>query len=153
MLYYTNLKDRVNTCLPRRISSHYDKNNIQGGFRGARLVPLDASLVISRLDIQLRTPTPPLGEPELPAPWTSKTPKTVRETESQSEHLRRRIERHHSSSPASISEALKSMTKGLKGTMHDMALLRAEVRDLREANEILSRRRREKKRNAYAMEG
>jgi hypothetical protein len=120
-------------------------NTIQGGFRGAGLVPLDASHVISRLDIQLRTPTPPLGEPELPVPWTSKMPKTVREPESQSEYLRRRIERHHSSSPTSIIEALKSMTKGLKGTTHEMTLLRAEVRDLREANEILSGRRREKK--------
>jgi len=32
--------------------------NIQGGFRGAGLVPLDPETVISRLDVKLRTPTP-----------------------------------------------------------------------------------------------
>jgi hypothetical protein len=88
------------------------KSNIQGGFKGAGLAPLDANHVISKLDIQLRSLTPAIDEPELPAPWTSRTPKTVKETESRSEYLRRRIERHHSSSPASIIEALKSMTKG-----------------------------------------
>jgi hypothetical protein len=34
-----------------------------------------------------------------------------------------------------------------------MALLEAVVKNLREANEILSRRRTRKKGNAYAMEG
>lgn len=33
--------------------------NIQGGFRGTGLVPLDPDAVISKLDIRLRTPTPP----------------------------------------------------------------------------------------------
>jgi hypothetical protein len=40
---------------------------------------------------------------------------------------------------------MMSMTKGLKAYQHEMALLRMEVRDLRDANHILSRRRREKK--------
>jgi hypothetical protein len=44
------------------------KKNIQGGFRGAGLAPLDANHVISKLDIQLRTPTPPTEELSLPAP-------------------------------------------------------------------------------------
>jgi hypothetical protein len=120
------------------------KKNIQGGFRGAGLAPLNANHVISKLDIKLRTPTPPIEEFSLPAPWTPKTPKTIRETESHSEYLKRRIERHHSSSPASIIEAVKSMTKGAKAILHRMALLESEVKDLREANTILSRRRREK---------
>jgi hypothetical protein len=121
------------------------KSNIQGGFKGASLASLDANYVISKLDIQVRSLTPAIDEPELPAPWTSRTPKTVREAESQSEYLRRRIERHHSSSPASIIEALKSMTKGTKAVLYEITLLRAEIKDLREANEILSRRRRKKK--------
>jgi hypothetical protein len=121
------------------------KSNIQGGFKGAGLTPLDAKHVISKLDIRLRTPTPAINEPELPAPWTSRTPKTVRETESQSEFIERRIRRHKSSSPASIVDALKSFSKGTKAIIHRMALLESEVKDLREANAILSRRRRGKK--------
>lgn len=38
------------------------KQNIVGGFRGAGLVPLDLEAVISKLDVQLRTPTPPQAE-------------------------------------------------------------------------------------------
>jgi hypothetical protein len=38
-----------------------------------------------------------------------------------------------------------SITKGLKAYQHEIALLRMEVWDLRDANHILSRRRREKK--------
>jgi hypothetical protein len=106
------------------------KSNVQGGFKGAGLAPLDANYVISKLDIRLRTPTPAIDEPELPAPWTSRTPKTVRETESQSEYIKRRIKRHKSSSPASIIEALYSFSKCLLGNQHKMALLEAEVKDL-----------------------
>ena len=121
------------------------ESNIKGGFRGAGLTPLDADHVISKLDVKLHTPTPPEGTPELPDPWVSKTPKTIKETESQSAYLEKRIRRHKSSSPASIIDAMMSMTKGLKAHQHEMALLRMEVRDLRHANHILSRRRREKK--------
>jgi hypothetical protein len=35
------------------------ENNVRGGFAGAGLVPYDPDKVISKLDIQLRTPTPP----------------------------------------------------------------------------------------------
>jgi hypothetical protein len=40
---------------------------------------------------------------------------------------------------------MQLITKGLKAHQHEMALLRIEVQDLRDANHILSRRQREKK--------
>ncbi|KAG6990148.1 Tigger transposable element-derived protein 6 [Fusarium oxysporum f. sp. conglutinans] len=36
----------------------FTESNIRGGFRGAGLAPLDPETVISKLDVQLRTPTP-----------------------------------------------------------------------------------------------
>jgi hypothetical protein len=120
------------------------EKNIRGAFRGAGLVPFDPESVISKLDVQLRTPTPPVEEASQAQPWTSKTPKTVLEAESQSEYLHRRIKRHQSSSPESILGALKSLAKGTKAIMHENALLRAKLREVQEANEILSRRRRAK---------
>ncbi|KAM6513396.1 hypothetical protein FALCPG4_18944 [Fusarium falciforme] len=119
--------------------------NIKAGFRGAGLVPLDPESVVSKLDVQVRTPTPFEEEASHPNPWVSKTPKTVLEAESQSKYLERRIRRHQSSSPGSILEALKSFSKGTKAVMHEMALMRAEIQDLRRANETLSRRRRAKR--------
>ena len=121
------------------------ERNIKGAFRGAGLVPLNAENVISKLDVQLRTPTPVEEAAEPSTPWASRTPKTVLEAGSQSEYLERRIRRHQSSSPESILEALRSLEKGTKAVMHRVALLAAENKDLREANEILSRRRRAKR--------
>jgi hypothetical protein len=83
--------------------------------------------VVSKLDVQLRTPTPAEEEASQAQPWTSKTPKTVLEAESQSEYLERRIKRYQSSSPELILEALKFLSKEIKAVMNKMALLRAEV--------------------------
>jgi hypothetical protein len=118
---------------------------ISGGFRGAGLTPLDPENVISNLNIQLRTPTPPGEAAEPSSPWTSRTPRIVTETQSQSEYLTRRIRRHHSSSLESIIEALHCLSKGAEAVMHKVTLLVAENKELRQANEILSRRRRQKR--------
>ncbi|KAH7463475.1 hypothetical protein FOMA001_g18107 [Fusarium oxysporum f. sp. matthiolae] len=131
--------------------------NSKEGFRGAGLVPLDPESVVLKLDVQLRTPTPIEEEASHPNSWVSKTPKTVLEAEFQSEYLEGRIRRHQSSSPESILDALKSLSKGTKAVMHEMALMRSEMQDLRRANETLSRRRRAKrtrlqKRGAMTLE-
>jgi hypothetical protein len=123
----------------------FTESNIRGGFKGAGIAPLNSETVISKLDVQLRTPTPPEEAAQPSSPWTSKTPKTATEAQSQSEYLERRIRRHKSSSPESIIEALKSNTKATRAIMHEVILLRNEVRNLRDANEILSRRRRAKR--------
>ena len=120
------------------------KRNIKPAFRGAGLVPFNPESVVSKLDVQTRTP-PPVEEIVPSTPWGSKTPTTVLEAEFQTEYLERRIRRHHSSSPEPILEALKSFAKGTKAIMHEYALVKAEIQDLRKANEILSRRRRAKR--------
>jgi hypothetical protein len=121
------------------------EENIRAAFRGAGLIPIDPESIVSKLDIQLRTPTPAEEEVDPSTPWVSKTPKTVLEAQYQSEYLQRRIGRHHSSSPESNLAALKSLSKGTQAMMHENALLRSEVHDLRQANETLSRRRRAKR--------
>jgi hypothetical protein len=52
---------------------------------------------------------------------------------------------HKSSSPELIIEAVKSNTKATLAVMHKVILLRDQVRNLEEANKILSRRRRQKR--------
>ena len=120
------------------------ERNIKSAFRGAGLIPFNPESVVSKLDVQIRTP-PPVEEIVPSTPCGSKTPTTVLEAEFQTEYLERRIRRHHSSSPEPILEALKSFAKGTKAIMHGYALVKAEVQDLRQANEILSRRRRAKR--------
>ena len=121
------------------------ESNIKGGFRGARLIPLDPKNVLSKLDVQLWTPTPIEEEASLPDPWVSKTPKTVLETSSQSEYLKQRIRRHQSSSSASILEALESFTKGTKAIMHQIALLKSKNQILQQSNKTLSKQHRAKR--------
>ncbi|KAG6978126.1 hypothetical protein FocnCong_v021601 [Fusarium oxysporum f. sp. conglutinans] len=77
----------------------FTESNIRGGFKGAGLAPFNPENVISKLDVQLRTPTPPEEVAESSTPWTSRTPKTPLEAQSQSEYLQKRIRRHKSSSP------------------------------------------------------
>src|SRR3954468_4640788 len=40
----------------------FKKENIFASFRGAGLVPLDPDAVLSKVDVKLRTPTPPTVE-------------------------------------------------------------------------------------------
>jgi hypothetical protein len=102
----------------------FTESNIRGAFRGAGLYPLDPETVISKLDIQLQTPTPPKEGSEASSPWTSKTLKTVKEAQSQSKYLTRRIILHKSSSPESIIKAIKLNTKATLAVMHKVVLLR-----------------------------
>jgi hypothetical protein len=123
----------------------FTESNIRGGFRGAGLAPFNPENVISKLDVQLRTPTPPQEAVEPSTLWVSKTPKTAIEAQSQSEYLEKRIRRHKSSSPESIIEALRSSTKATKAAIHRLALVEARLKDLEQQNKILSRRRRAKR--------
>lgn len=134
--------------LPAFFAAHQaamtDKN-IQGGFRGAGLVPLNPENVLSRLNVKLRTPSPVEERIELPNIWVPKTPNNPTEATSQTDYIKRRISRHQGSSPTSILVAMDQFAKGARGIMHRMALLRAENEQLRGANATLSKRRRARK--------
>jgi hypothetical protein len=124
----------------------FTESNVQGGFRGAGLYPHDPEKVISQLDIKLKTPTPPNSRPATAETWTSKTPTNPLEVSSQTDLLKFRIQRHQNSSPTQIIEALDVLSKSVVQVMNERTLLRAEVQALRRAQEVLSKRRRAKKR-------
>jgi hypothetical protein len=69
-------------CFKAAYKKAITPSNIQGGFRGAGLVPFDPKRVISALDVKLRTPSPPLHTNN--EPWQSQTPSNTLEFESQS---------------------------------------------------------------------
>jgi hypothetical protein len=121
------------------------RENIQGGFRGAGLVPFDPEKVISQLDIRLKTPTPSNSRPSSAHTWVSKTPNNLTEASTQSTLIKNRIAQHQNSSPTEILRAVDLFAKGTSKVMHQLALLRAENQSLRAANEALSKRRRTKK--------
>jgi len=126
------------------------EKNIQGGFSGAGLVLYDPEKVISKLDVRIRTSTPPGSGPGTPLPWASQTPHNAREATSQSNLIKNRISNHQGSSPTPILAAVDLLAKGTIVVMHEVALLRTEVSALRKANEGLSKRRRAKKNTCAA---
>jgi hypothetical protein len=57
--YVTKLKFLL--AFKRAYKAAITSNNIQGGFRGARLAPFNPERVISTLNVKLRTPLPLLS--------------------------------------------------------------------------------------------
>ena len=120
------------------------RENICSSFRGAGLVPYNAEAVLSKLDVKLRTPTPPALELTL---WEAKTPSNARELEAQTTLIRERVRRHKSSSPASIVAAIDQLRKGAEVMIHSAVLMRDRIASLERANEAaLTRRQRKRKR-------
>ena len=79
----------------------FSKANIVSSFKATGLVPNDPLVVLSKLDVKRRTPTPPLSRG---AQWNPKTPTNADEIEAQSTLLRDRIQRHQGSSLTPIVE-------------------------------------------------
>jgi hypothetical protein len=121
------------------------EDNIRGGFRGAGLVPFNPESVLSKLDLIIRTPTPSNSRPTTAQDWTSQTPKNPTEATSQSTLIKSRIARHQDSSPTSIYNAVDQIEKGAQLVMHRLVFLEEENRRLRQAQILLSKRRKAKK--------
>ena len=118
------------------------KENIYASFRGAGLAPHNPEVVTSKLDVKLRTPTPPAPEVTL---WEAETPSNAHELEAQSTLIRNRVRRHKSSSPASIITAINQLEKGAELMLHTTALLKGRVTSLERANEAATTRKQRKK--------
>ncbi|KAF7576741.1 hypothetical protein PtrM4_009810 [Pyrenophora tritici-repentis] len=107
--------------------------NICSAFRGAGLVPLQLEAVLSKVDVQLRTLTPPAAAlPE--APWVAQTPSNARELEAQSSLI------------SSIIKAIDQLKKGAEVIMLSAKLMRDRISSLEKANSAASARRQRSKR-------
>lgn len=129
-------------CFKAAFNTLVTKNNILGGFRGASLVPFDPEAVISKLEVRLRTPTPPTADDSA---WESRTPSNTLEFGSQSKLIRKRIQRHIDSSPTSMVEALEKFTKGAEMMAHSMVLMTKRNAELQAADEAATRRKSHKR--------
>jgi hypothetical protein len=126
-------------CFKAAHKKAINPSNIQGGFRGAGLVPFDPERVISTLDVKLRTPSPPL--PTNNEPWQSQTPSNTLEFESQSTLIRNKYKREQGSSPTSVLSAIEHYAKGGAILSHKLALAQKRIRELEAAAEATARRK------------
>jgi hypothetical protein len=106
------------------VKAAYDRSftptNICSAFSGAGLVPHQPDAVLLKLNVQLRTPTPP----SVDALWEARTPSNVRELKAQSTLIRDRVRKHKSSSLASIIKMLNQLKKGAEVIMLSAELMR-----------------------------
>ena len=98
--------------------------------------------MLLKLEVKPRTPSPPL--PGLTT-WQPRTPSNAIEIEAQSALISNRIQRHHSSSPASIIKIIRQFKKGADIIVHFQVLLVVRVANLEAANRAASERRKRKK--------
>lgn len=119
--------------------------NVKAGFQGAGLVPFDPERVISKLDVKLSTPSPTGTSVPANTLWVSQTPHNLTEATSQTDFIKSRVSRHQGSSPTPILSAIDQFSKGAMAIIHENTVLKAQVRNLQEANNSLAKRRRAKK--------
>ena len=131
-------------CFKEAYNKAITSSNIQGGFRGAGLVPFDPQRVISTLNVKLRTPSPQL--PTNNELWQSQTPKNLIEFESQSTLIRDKYKRQQGSSPNSVYSALEHYAKGGAKVAHELALLKKERTELQAALAAATERKSHKRR-------
>jgi hypothetical protein len=130
-------------CFKAAFDASITNSNILGGFRGAGLVPHDPEAVISKLKVRLCTPPLPTVDNST---WEPKTPSNTLEFGSQLKLIQERIQRHGDSSPTSMVDALKQVTKGAEMMAHSLVLVRNQVAELHAANEAATRRKSHKRR-------
>jgi hypothetical protein len=119
----------------------FTQNNIKAGFRSSGLYPCNPEAVLSQLDPVPRSPSLPLSQES----WCTKTPSNTQEVEKQATLIKKRLERHQSSSPTPIVEALSQLSKGAQIMAASAALMQSRVTALQQANEAMHKRRTRKR--------
>jgi len=110
----------------------FTSKNIKSGFKATGLIPLDPSQVLKRLQVKIRTPSPPAPEqPNSVLPL--KTPANIVELD----HLQR--QRQKEISPTD--RAVQKIIRGCQIAMHNATLLRDENSRLRDENARQKRKR------------
>lgn len=126
----------------------YSPNAIQSGFRATGLVPFNPDEVLSRLHIQIQTPSPPRpiqARSQASSPWAPETPYNFAELELQTKAVQSLIHYRTHSPPSPTVQAINQLIKGCQMAMHSAVILAAENKKLRAANERVKKKRQKKK--------
>jgi hypothetical protein len=119
----------------------FTQENVKAGFRGSGLHPFDPEAVLSQLDPVLES----LSLPSSQESWCTKTPKNTQEVDKQTTLIKKRLERHQSSSPTPIYEALSQLSKGAQIMAASTAIMQSQITALQQANEAMHTRRTRKR--------
>ena len=118
-------------ALPEARESAFQPETIRNSFAGAGLVPLNPDRVLSQLNVQLKTPTPPSSRSTNSAP---KTPYTTRQLEKQASTVKKLLKARTQSSSSSLEQRLEKLIKGHELHLNELILAREEIHELRASN-------------------
>ncbi|ODM16160.1 hypothetical protein SI65_08594 [Aspergillus cristatus] len=115
---------------------------IQNSFTAAGLVPFNPNQVLSKLNIRLRTPTPPGSRPTSRSSiFSPKTPANVNELLKQASSIKAFLKQRSNSPPTPSKTALNQLIKGCQIAMHNGILLEQENKQLRAENTVQKQKR------------
>jgi hypothetical protein len=138
---------------PRARLEAFQPNIVQSSFAATGIVPVSAERVLSKLNISLRTPSPPSSRPSSrSSQFTPKTPRTVAQLQKQAKMMKDLIDRRSKSPPSPLKLVVDQILKGHYQALHHTALLVKENADLRAANEK-KRQKRTRSTRQIAHEG
>jgi hypothetical protein len=116
----------------------FTKANFQKAFEASGLVPINAQVVLDRLEVRLHTPPPFLLQE---TPWQSKTPTNTHEFGSQSKLVSNSFTR----SPVTAQAGFSQLIKGGELILHENALQAAQISELEEQLAIMTKRKARKR--------
>ena len=120
--------------------SVFTYENCKKAFEASGLVPVNAQVVLDRLDVRLHTP-PPVPLPE--TLWQSRTPSNTYEFGSQSKLVSERFVR----SPKSAQEGFSQLVKGAELMLHQNVIMSSRITELEaQLAEVTKRKSRKRKR-------
>jgi hypothetical protein len=138
---------------PRARLEAFQPHIVQSSFAATGIVPVNADRVLSKLNISLRTPSPPSSRPSSRSShFTPKTPRTAIQLEKQASILKELLKQRSHSPPTPSKLMLDQIIKGHSIALHNAALLAKEIVDLRAANEK-KRQKRTRSTRQIAHEG
>jgi hypothetical protein len=134
---------------PQAHTAIFSADNIKSGFSATGLIPLNPDRVLSQLNIQLKTPTPPGSRSTDSIP---KTPYNLTQLKKQESTLKKLLRERTNSPPTPTKAALDQLIKGCEMAMNNAILLAKENCDLRAAHKKQLQNRKQSRRQIEAAE-
>ncbi|KAJ5568130.1 hypothetical protein N7450_001957 [Penicillium hetheringtonii] len=129
------------TAYPQARTDAFQSETIRNSFRAAGLVPFNPEPVLSKLNIQLRTPTPPPSRSSQASIFCPHTPVNVDELYKQAASIKAFLKRRSKSPPSPSQTALNQLIKGCQIAMQNGIFLEQENKQLREENTVQKKKR------------
>ena len=116
----------------------YTYENCKKAFQATGLVPINAQVVLDRLNVRLRTPPGPLS---LETPWQSQTPSNTYEFSSQLKLVGDSFVR----SPVAAKQGFSQLIKGAELMLHQNVLMSQRISELEAQLETVTKRKTRKR--------